>query len=57
MEKNPSIQCVVRECRYHADKSDYCTLERIKVGKNDAVSNKVQDTDCQSFQTKSDSVH
>lgn len=52
MEKNPSIECVVHECRYHAQNTDYCTLDKITVGKNDAFSSKVEDTDCKSFQVK-----
>ena len=56
MEKNPSIQCVVSECRFHAQNADYCTLEKIKVGQNDSFSSKVEDTDCNSFQVKPDYI-
>lgn len=52
MEGNPSIQCIVSECRYHAGNEDYCTLDQIKVGKSEAVSNKSEDTDCESFIVK-----
>jgi len=56
MEENPSIECVVHECRYHAQNTDYCTLDKITVGKNDAFSSKVEDTDCKSFEVKSDYI-
>ena len=52
MEKNLSIGCVVSECKYHAQSSDYCTLEKIQVGKNDSFSSKKEDTDCNSFERK-----
>ena len=53
-ETNPSIQCVVSECKYHANSSDYCTLDRIKVSRNEQVSQKSADTECGSFIAKGD---
>ncbi len=52
MESNPSIQCIVSECRYHADNDDYCTLDQISVGRVDSYSSKSEDTDCESFISK-----
>lgn len=52
MEGNPSIECIVSECRYHAGKDDYCTLDKIKVGKVESVTAKSEDTDCESFIVK-----
>jgi hypothetical protein len=54
MEGNPSIQCVVSECRYHAGEKDYCTLDKIQVGRVDSFSSKSEDTDCESFIVKDD---
>ncbi|QHQ61746.1 DUF1540 domain-containing protein [Anaerocolumna sedimenticola] len=51
-KKNPSIQCVVSECRYHAGNTDYCTLDQISVGRVDSFSSKSEDTDCESFIAK-----
>ncbi len=52
MEGNPSIQCIVSECRYHSDDADYCTLDQITVGRVDSISSKSEDTDCESFIAK-----
>ncbi|WFR55307.1 DUF1540 domain-containing protein [Anaerocolumna sp. AGMB13025] len=49
MDSNPSIQCIVSECRYHAGEKDYCTLDKISVGRVESVSSKSEDTDCESF--------
>lgn len=51
--ENNSIQCSVSQCKYHL-KSDYCSLDRIKVVVNDNVTNvtSVNGTDCGSFETK-----
>ncbi len=51
-KKNPSIQCIVSECRYHAGNTDYCTLDQISVGRVDSISSKSEDTDCESFIAK-----
>lgn len=56
-EKNPSIQCVVSECKYHANTSDYCTLDTIMVGRKEQVSQKSEDTDCESFIAKQDTFY
>jgi hypothetical protein len=51
-KKNPSIQCIVSECRYHAGNTDYCTLDQIMVGRKESFSSKTEDTDCESFIVK-----
>ncbi len=54
-EKNPSIQCIVEECKYHSNKTDYCTLDSIRVNRiNEQVSQNSADTECGSFIAKSD---
>lgn len=54
-EKNPSIQCIVKECKYHSNSTDYCTLDSIRVNRNhEQVSQTSRDTECGSFIAKSD---
>lgn len=52
MNKNPSIQCSVNECSYHANSDNYCTLDKIQVGKHEAQATQIECTDCQSFAAK-----
>ena len=52
MDKNPSIQCGVCECKYHANQEDYCTLNKIMVGKNQDPVNDEKATDCKSFEVR-----
>ena len=54
MEKssNPSIECEVFECKYHAESKNYCTLDKILVGKHDERATDVESTDCESFMVK-----
>nr|WP_242944051.1 DUF1540 domain-containing protein [Clostridium sp. N3C] len=47
---NDSIGCIVDECKYHAKNVDYCTLQQIKIVKNERNANSVQATDCGSFE-------
>ena len=51
---NASIGCTVTQCRHHAEKSDYCTLDKISVGTHEANPTMVECTDCSSFQLKTD---
>ena len=53
-EKNPSIQCVVEECKYHSNSTDYCTLDTIRVSSSAKSSQTSNDTECGSFIAKSD---
>lgn len=48
MDKNDSIKCSVQQCKYN-NKSDYCTLNQIKVGTHESNPTVVQCTDCESF--------
>ncbi|MFU0828217.1 MAG: DUF1540 domain-containing protein [Lachnoclostridium sp.] len=57
MEGNPSIQCVVSECRYHAGEKDYCTLDKIQIGRTDSFSSSSNETDCESFIVKEDKAY
>lgn len=50
--KNPSIQCTINNCAYHACDENYCTLETIKVGTHEANPTKKECTDCESFVNK-----
>ncbi len=49
---NRCIGCSVQQCRYHCDKEDYCSLEKIHVGTHEAHPTVDQCTDCQSFELK-----
>lgn len=50
--KNESIQCSIKNCMYHADAVDYCTLDCIKVGTHEMNPTKKECTDCESFMNK-----
>lgn len=50
--KNPSIQCRVDECKFHAGDNDYCTLDKILVGKHEHRATQTECTDCESFKVK-----
>ncbi|MDS1030805.1 DUF1540 domain-containing protein [Bacillota bacterium LX-D] len=52
MNKNENIGCTVTECKYHVDSANYCSLEQIKVVKNVSTADKVEQTDCGSFELK-----
>jgi len=49
---NESIKCTVSQCKYHANKADYCSLESIQVGTHEANPTQVKCTDCNSFELK-----
>ncbi|MGI6751362.1 MAG: DUF1540 domain-containing protein [Anaerovoracaceae bacterium] len=49
---NPSIECVVTNCKYHCDTEDYCSLDSIIVGCHEEHPTKAECTDCQSFEIK-----
>ncbi|MFZ7134055.1 MAG: DUF1540 domain-containing protein [Eubacteriales bacterium] len=52
MKINSNIACTVNECKYHAKKEDYCSLEQIKVVKNSNVAKDERETDCHSFEAE-----
>lgn len=52
MNKNSSIQCTVKQCKYHTGSENYCSLNAIKVGTHEPNPTKVECTDCNSFELK-----
>lgn len=50
MKANRSIECIVDECKYHAKKESYCSLDHIKVTKHDDKATRKESTDCGSFE-------
>lgn len=51
-DRNPSIECEVMECKYHSQDYNYCTLDKILVGKHEERASQVESTDCESFKLK-----
>lgn len=49
-DRNESIACTIDNCQYHAHNSDYCTLNKIKVGSNEENPKEKESTDCDSFE-------
>jgi hypothetical protein len=49
MDHNDSIACTVSECKYHCTDDNYCTLNKIQVGKHENRATTVECTDCDSF--------
>ena len=49
---NKCIACTVRQCEYHSDTADYCSLDSIQVGTHEANPTQDQCTDCMSFRKK-----
>ena len=52
MDVNSSIKCSVNNCKYHAQKKDYCTLNEIQVGTHESNPTMIECTDCKSFALK-----
>ena len=50
---NKSIECAVESCRFHGGHDKYCTLSKIKVGKEIEHPTDPQYTDCRSFEVHS----
>lgn len=53
MNINKSIGCTVNECKYHAQKEAYCSLDHINVVKHNNKATKQEITDCGSFEVRS----
>ncbi|MFZ7120360.1 MAG: DUF1540 domain-containing protein [Eubacteriaceae bacterium] len=51
MKINSNIVCNVKECKYHAQNQDYCSLDKIKIVKNANNVTDEKETDCHSFQS------
>lgn len=49
---NPSIECTVKECKYHCDSKNYCSLNKIRIGTHETNPTKPDCTDCNSFEVK-----
>ena len=52
MDVNSSKKCSVNNCKYHAQKKDYCTLNEIQVGTHESNPTMIECTDCKSFELK-----
>jgi hypothetical protein len=50
MDANKSIACTVDECKFHAKKESYCSLDQIKVVKHVDEAKSKEATDCGSFE-------
>ena len=49
---NQSIGCTVKQCKFHAQNQNYCSLGQIMVGTHEANPTVPQCVDCESFQVK-----
>ena len=49
---NKCIECTVKQCAYHCDTENYCSLDRIMVGTHESNPAMDQCTDCKSFRKK-----
>jgi len=47
-----SIKCSVDKCQYHTQAKNYCTLQLIQVGTDEANLTKIECTYCESFEVK-----
>lgn len=52
MEINQSIGCTVKDCRYHAQSKEYCSLEKIQVVNHHSPAETKECTDCGSFESR-----
>ena len=49
---NPSIECSVQQCTYHASKADYCSLDTVQIGTHESDPAQGPCTDCHPFRRK-----
>lgn len=49
---NKSIGCIVNECKFHAKKESYCSLDHINVVKHHERATSKEATDCGSFEAE-----
>ena len=49
---NQSIKCTVKQCAYHCDSDNYCSLNSIDVGTHESNPTQTQCVDCESFRVK-----
>ncbi|MBQ2765690.1 MAG: DUF1540 domain-containing protein [Clostridia bacterium] len=51
---NHSIECSVKQCEYHCQNENYCTLNTVRIATHEANPTVCQCVDCESFVKKSD---
>ncbi len=51
-QENHSIGCTVRDCAFHSQVQEYCSLQKIEVGCCDCHPDHPEGTCCQSFKKK-----
>ena len=49
---NKCIECTVKQCAYHCDTENYCSLDKIQVGTHESDPTVEECTDCRSFRKK-----
>ncbi len=49
---NSSIECTVKECKYHCDSQNYCSLDKIHVQTHESNPTMCECVDCGSFECK-----
>jgi hypothetical protein len=49
---NTSIECTVKQCQYHCENQNYCSLNTIRVVTHEQNPTEVACTDCSSFKAK-----
>ncbi|MBR5517150.1 MAG: DUF1540 domain-containing protein [Firmicutes bacterium] len=49
-QNNQTIRCTVDQCKHHAKKENFCSLDAITVGTHEANPGMDQCTDCLSFE-------
>ena len=50
MKDNNSIECSMGKCEHHSKTSNYCTLKKIKVNKDNRGANDVSIAECANFE-------
>ena len=50
---NHCIRCTVRDCKYHSDSENYCSLDCIEVASHEKNPTSEKCVDCRSFECKS----
>lgn len=49
---NRAIGCTVTECKHHCKDDQYCSLQKIQVGKCESCAHTADNTECASFEKK-----
>lgn len=52
---NPAIECSVKQCEYHCQKENYCSLNTVRIATHEPEPTVSQCVDCESFSVKSQS--